>query len=73
MTVEDDQAGEATHITRTYTIRIATVERIDALAGELNLWQSDLVDYLLSAALEDVESGRKSIKTAPIKWGIVWD
>lgn len=73
MTGSENQAGEATHITRTYTIRIATVERVDALAGELTLWQSDLVDYLLAAALDDVESGRKSVKIAPIKWGIVWD
>ncbi len=66
-------AGEATHITRTYTIRIATVDRLDTLADELNLWQSDLVDYLLASALQDVESGRKVVKTTPIKWGIVYE
>lgn len=71
--MNEEPSNEATHVTRTYTLRIVTVERIDALAGELNLWQSDLVDHLIDVALQDVESGRKEVKTAPIKWGIVRD
>ena len=69
--MNSDQAGEATHVTRTYVIASETVAKLDALAGELGLWQSDLVDFLLADGLDDIEAGRKRVKTAPIKWGIV--
>ena len=71
VSMNTDQAAEATHVTRTYVIAIETVAKLDALADKLGLWQSDLVDFLLADGLDDIEAGHKGVKTAPIKWGIV--
>ena len=50
---------------RTYDLPPSTVERIDAKARELEIWQSDLVGHLLNHGLDAVESGTLVLLTRP--------
>ena len=67
--IPDDEASE--HVNRTYTISRSVVEQIDAMCSELHIWQSDLVDFLLTTALQEIAAGQKTVKTAPVKWKLV--
>lgn len=55
---------------RTYRLQPATIRRIDALAAAVNLYQSALVDALLTAALDDVDAGRLAVRTRPVKFDL---
>ena len=55
-------------IARTYRLQTDTVERLDALAAELRIYQSRLVDVLLSRALDDVEDGVLVLQTRPVAY-----
>lgn len=55
-------------ISRTYRLRPATVQRIDALSAALNLYQSTLIDALLTDALDAIDAGRLKIHTRPVKF-----
>ena len=66
--------GSTTHA-RTYRLRSVTVQRLDALAADLELWQSTLVDALLTQSLDDLETGRLRIQPVAdgplVLWGAV--
>jgi hypothetical protein len=53
---------------RTYRLAPATIRRLDDLAAEVNIYQSTLVDALLSRALDDLDAGRLVIQTRPVKY-----
>ncbi|HAJ36321.1 MAG TPA: hypothetical protein DCL15_11575 [Chloroflexi bacterium] len=55
-------------IARTYRLQTDTVERLDALAAELRIHQSRLVDVLLSRALDDVDDGVLVLQTRPVAY-----
>lgn len=50
---------------RTYDLPPETVQRIDAKARELGVWQSDLVEFLVSFSLDAVESGALQLAVRP--------
>jgi hypothetical protein len=54
--------------TRTYRLQAATVQRIDALSAALNIYQSTLIDALLTDALDAIDAGRLKICTRPVKF-----
>ena len=51
--------------TRTYRLTPQTIDRLDRLAKETGVWQSQLVDGLLDMGLDYVEMGRWEIGTRP--------
>ena len=53
---------------RTYRLRLDTVRRLDQLAGQENLWQSTLIDALLTQALDDLDAGRLRITRRAVKY-----
>lgn len=55
---------------RTYDLEPELIERIDAAAGRLEVWQSDLVGYLLAHALGQVEAGALVIPVRPKGYAI---
>ena len=55
---------------RTYDLEPELIERIDAAAGRLALWQSDLVGYLLGYALAQVDAGALVIPVRPKVYSI---
>jgi hypothetical protein len=61
---------EKTHneIARTYRLQEATVKRINALSATLNIYQSTLIDALLTDALDAIDAGRLKIHTRPVKF-----
>lgn len=50
---------------RTWRLDGGTVARLDALADQLNVYHSPLVDHLLRAILDQVERGEYEIRTRP--------
>lgn len=57
---------------RTYILRDTTVARIDAAALRLHLSsKSNLVDHLLSFALDALESGALTVPLQPTGYSIV--
>lgn len=52
-------------ITRTYRLTRNTVNRLDRLVEETQIYNSELVESLLSMALDYVEMGHWEIKTRP--------
>lgn len=55
---------------RTYDLDPDLIERIDAAAGRLEVWQSDLVGYLLGYALAQVDAGTLKIPVRPKVYSI---
>ncbi len=50
---------------RTYDLPPETVQRIDAKARELGVWQSDLVEFLVSFSLDAVDAGGLVLSVRP--------
>lgn len=59
-------------IARTYRLEPETVERLKALAEQLQAFDSPLVDLLLSRALDEVEAGRWPLRKEPVKYVVKW-
>ena len=53
---------------RTYRLTPGTIRRLDDLAAAVNIYQSTLVDALLSHALDDIDAGRLAIQVRPVKY-----
>ena len=53
---------------RTYRLRRYTVQRLDQLAAEQTLWQSTLLEALLTYALDEVDAGRLRIHRRAVKY-----
>ena len=53
---------------RTYRLARGTIRRLDDLAAAVNIYQSALVDALLSRALDDIDAGRLVIHVRPVKY-----
>jgi hypothetical protein len=58
-------------VNRTYALNPEVVERLNATARRLSLRQSELVDFLLDQALDQVETGSLIVPTTPKVYGIV--
>lgn len=54
--------------TRTYRLDRQTIERVDRLAGNLNLWQSALIEAMLNLVMDDIEAGRVKLRRRPVKY-----
>jgi len=52
-------------VNRTYDLLPSTVERIDAAAAALAVWQSDLVGFLLANALDQLDVGALTVPVRP--------
>jgi hypothetical protein len=50
---------------RTYDLPPETVARIDGKARELGVWQSDLVEFLVSFSLNAVDAGALVLSVRP--------
>lgn len=59
-----------TTIARTYQLRSDTVQELDELAAKLEIWQSPLVEVLLSIALEEVAAGRLIVRRRVVKYEV---
>jgi hypothetical protein len=57
-------------ITRTYNLRSETAQRVKDLATTREVWDSSLVDYLLTYALDAVETGDLTFTRRPVAWVI---
>ena len=55
---------------RTYILDDQVIERLDATARRLAVGQSDLVNFLLDQALDQIEAGALKVPTAPKVYGI---
>lgn len=62
--------NQATHVTRTYQLRLETAQRIKRLSAEHQVYDSSVADYLLSFALAAVERGILPIRRVPVAWKI---
>lgn len=60
----------AAYVNRTYRLSHPTANRIKALAVQYELWDSSLVDWLLSEALNDIDGGRLVIRRRPASYVI---
>ena len=60
------------HTVRTWTVSVATAERIKQLAAETEAWDSHLVDMILQRGLDAIESGEWSLRRVPVKFEICW-
>lgn len=58
--------------TRTYKIEISTIDAISALAQELGVFPSSVVDLLLKRALDQVKSGEWQLKAEPAAYIVAW-
>ena len=57
-------------LARTYRLKPDTIDRINLLSALLRVHQSEVVDALLRAALDDIDSGRLVITTRPATWAL---
>lgn len=57
-------------ITRTYQLRPETVKRIKALVAARGVYDSSLVDLLLTHALDQVDAGALTFGRRPVAWVI---
>ena len=53
------------HCKRSYTLRQATADRLNARASQEGLGVSELIDYLLATVLDQVDAGELTIPTVP--------
>ena len=53
------------NITRTYRLTRETVNRLERLAGGMEVYHSELVEMLLSTAFDQVEGGHWKVRTRP--------
>ncbi len=56
---------------RTYRLREETIARLDALAGELSVGVSDLVDFLLAEVLDQVEAATLEVPTMALELRVI--
>ena len=61
---------EGETITRTYSLRIETAQRVKDLATTRGVFDSSLVDYLLAYALDAVDAGDLTFARRPVAWVI---
>ena len=64
---EPDTATGGHYIRKTYLITPGLIDRIKGLADQERVGQNELVRYLLSFALEQVESGRHPLPAQPVQ------
>ena len=57
---------------RTWQIDRETSVAVNALADELEVYPSDLVNMLLQRAIDAVESGKWPIEKRPIRYSLHW-
>lgn len=57
---------------RTYQLDPSVIEQIGALANDLGVWPSSLVNMLLLRALGEVEAGRWQMGAEPAAYRAVW-
>ena len=57
-------------INRTYQLRPETARRVKALATGRGVYDSSLVDWLLTYALDQVDAGRLDFGRRPVAWVI---
>lgn len=57
-------------VNRTYQLRPETARRIKELATGRGVYDSSLVDLLLSYALDEVDAGRLTFGRRPVAWVI---
>lgn len=57
-------------ITRTYQLHPETVRRIKALVEARGVFDSSLVNLLLTYALDEVDAGRLTFGRRPVAWVI---
>jgi hypothetical protein len=58
-------------ISRTYSLPILTVDRLNSTAAWLRVWPSSLVAYLLEKALDQVDAGELTVPTKPSHQNII--
>ena len=58
---------------RTYVLDPDLIDRLDATAGRLEVRQSDLVNFLLAKALDQVDIGVLQVPTRPKVYAIARD
>jgi hypothetical protein len=63
-------AGPTDLVSRTYLLTPALIAALNDLARRHGVNVSELVRYLLAAALADVDAGRLVIHRRPVKWAI---
>jgi hypothetical protein len=56
---------EGKQMNRTYDLDSSVVQRIDAAAAGLAVWQSDLVNYLLANGLDQLDAGALTVPVRP--------
>lgn len=57
---------------RTWQVDRSTSEEINRLADALQVYPSDLVNMLLSRAIDALETGAWSIERKPVKYSLHW-
>ncbi len=60
------------HTSRTWTVTEATAARIKQLAAENEIWDSEIVEKLLTRALDAVETGQWPLRRIPVKYRVDW-
>jgi hypothetical protein len=67
VTLRQEQTRRPAWVGRTYLLTPELVDRIDAAAERHHVGQSDLVRFLLSRSLLEVETGALEIPTRPAR------
>lgn len=63
----------STRITRTYSFKTETVERIALHAKRIGCYPGPLVELLLNRAIDEVESGGWTIGRKPVVFEVGWE
>ena len=56
---------------KTYRLKAETLRRLEALVTETGAYHSQLIDQLLTRAMDEIDAGRWKLKKKPVKWAVI--
>ena len=55
---------------KTYRLKAETLRRLQVLVSETGAYHSQLIDVLLTRAMDEIDAGRWTLKKKPVKWAV---